>query len=188
MPGRRWTRPPARRRWPSPAAALRRARGRLSPGSCTRAVTARCGRPLVSRGKRAATWQHASSQRSSYCCASCGSSLLQLCAGLCPATSGPRARSSCWSCPSKLRWDKWQGGTSGGSGGGGVTSLVLGLGSAMRACAPKAPSGRSPEAAASSPISALPGASLMPLLIRSKTLPARAAPAASRTAPTLGAV
>ncbi len=67
-----------------------------------------------------------------------------------------------------------------------MTSLVLG--SAMRACAPKAPSGRSPEAAASSPISALPGASLMPLLIRSKTLPARAAPAASRTAPTPGAV
>lgn len=36
---------------------------------------------------------------------------------------------------------------------------------------PKAPSGLSPEAVASSPISALPGASLTPLLILSNTLP-----------------
>ena len=37
---------------------------------------------------------------------------------------------------------------------------------------PKAPSGRSPDAAASSPMSAFPGASRTPLLIRSNTLPA----------------
>ena len=37
---------------------------------------------------------------------------------------------------------------------------------------PKAPSGRSPEAAASSPMRAFPGASLTPLLILSNTLPA----------------
>lgn len=41
-------------------------------------------------------------------------------------------------------------------------------------CAPKAPSGLSPDAAASSPIKAFPGASRTPLLILSKTLPARA--------------
>ena len=37
---------------------------------------------------------------------------------------------------------------------------------------PKAPSGRSPDSAARSPMRALPGASLMPLLMRSNTLPA----------------
>lgn len=43
----------------------------------------------------------------------------------------------------------------------------------VKRSAPNAPSGRSPDAAASSPISALPGASRMPLLMRSNTLPAR---------------
>ena len=38
---------------------------------------------------------------------------------------------------------------------------------------PKAPSVRSPDSAAKSPMSALPGASLMPLLILSNTLPAQ---------------
>ena len=39
-------------------------------------------------------------------------------------------------------------------------------------CAPKAPSGLSPDCLARSPMSALVGASLMPLLMRSNTLPA----------------